>query len=125
MIDLRRNGGGNNYLVQPLIHAVLKSSLDAPGRLFVITDRGTFSAAQNCATRLERETWALFVGEPTGGRPNHFGDAEAFPLPGSGHVLRCSTVRSTSRRPASTPSPGMASSCRSPAAYCRSLRASP
>jgi hypothetical protein len=28
------------------------------------------------ATRLERETDALFVGETTGGVPNHFGDAQ-------------------------------------------------
>ena len=36
----------------------------------------TFSAAQNAANRLERETFALFVGEPSGGAPNHYGDGE-------------------------------------------------
>lgn len=93
VIDLRGNGGGSNYLLQPLIHGVLRSRLDRPGGLFVITDERTFSAAMNCATRLERETRALFVGAPTGARPNHFGDAESVPLPSTGHVLRCSTVR--------------------------------
>lgn len=93
IIDLRGNNGGNNYLTQPVLHTVIRSDYNAPGKLFVICDRGTFSAAQNCASRLERETWALFVGEPTGSRPNHFGDATAMQLPESGYMLRCSTVR--------------------------------
>ena len=93
VLDLRGNGGGNNYLNQPLVHALLCSPWNRPGRLFVITDRRTFSAAMNCASYLERETFALFAGEPTGGRPNHFGDAEDVRLPGSGWTLLCSTLR--------------------------------
>lgn len=93
VIDLRGNRGGNNYLTQPLVHAVIKSRLNEPGRVYVLIDGETFSAAQNCASFLERETWALFVGSPSGGSPNHCGDAETFVLPGSGHLLFCSTVR--------------------------------
>ena len=93
VIDLRGNGGGNNYLVQPLVHAVLLSRLDVPGKVFVLVDGGTFSAAQNCASQLERETSALFVGAPTGSSPNHCGDAMRFTLPNSGIRLWCSSVR--------------------------------
>ncbi len=93
VIDLRGNNGGNNHLTQPIVHLAIRAPQNKPGSLFVITDAHTFSAAMNCATRLERETWALFVGAPTGGRPNHFGDAKEFPLPHSGHVLHCSTLR--------------------------------
>lgn len=93
VIDLRGNGGGNNYLAQPIVHAVLQSKLDEPGKLFVLIDGGTFSAAQNLASQLERETWALFVGSPTGSSPNHCGDAQRFTLPSSGFRLWCSTVR--------------------------------
>ncbi len=93
VIDLRGNNGGNNHLTQPLVHMVIRAPQDRAGGTFVIIDAHTFSAAMNCATRLERETWALFVGAPTGGRPNHFGDAQEFPLPHSGHVLHCSTLR--------------------------------
>jgi hypothetical protein len=93
VLDLRENGGGNNYLIQPIVHAVLQCKLDEPGKLFVIIDGGTFSAAQNLASQLERETWALFVGAPTGSSPNHCGDAQRFTLPGSGFRLWCSTVR--------------------------------
>jgi hypothetical protein len=52
--------------------------------LFVITGRGTFSAAQNTATFLDRHTNAVFVGEPTGSSPNFVGETAPFRLPHSG-----------------------------------------
>ena len=93
VLDVRGNGGGNNYLNQPLVHALLRRpALDRTGRLFVIVDRGTFSAAVSLVTSLERETRALFVGEPTGGAPNSPGDPRDVRLPASGLVVRVSTV---------------------------------
>ena len=93
ILDLRGNGGGNNYLNQPLVHAVIRRpALDRPGHLFVIVDRGTFSAAVSLAADLERETHALFVGEPTGGAPNSPGDPARVTLPASGLSVRISTV---------------------------------
>ncbi len=93
VVDLRGNGGGQNELSFFLNDAVIKSPQNAPGRLFVVIDGGVFSAAQNCATRLETLTYAIFVGEPTGGRPNHYGDATRIELPSTGYALRCSTMR--------------------------------
>ena len=78
VVDLRRNGGGNNYLGEPLRKRIARSPFNRPGGLYVLTGPMTFSAAQNLATRLERETFATFVGEPTGGAPNHYGDAAVF-----------------------------------------------
>lgn len=78
IIDLSRNGGGNNFFGEPLRKALGRSRFNRPGGIYVITGGATFSAAQNLATRLERETWAIFVGEPTGGQPNHYGDAEQW-----------------------------------------------
>ena len=74
IIDIRDNGGGDNMLVEPLRRLIVRSRFNRPGGIFVLTAPQTFSAAMNFATRLERETDALFVGEPTGGSPNHFGD---------------------------------------------------
>ncbi|HEY1619494.1 MAG TPA: hypothetical protein VGG25_17870, partial [Streptosporangiaceae bacterium] len=51
------------------------------GGLYVIIGRGTFSAAQNTATMLEERTAAIFVGEPTGSRPNFVGETIPFELP--------------------------------------------
>lgn len=93
VLDLRGNGGGDNYLNQPLVHAILRRpGIDRTGRLFVIVDRGTFSAAVSLAADLERETHALFVGEPTGAAPDSPGDPAHVRLPASGLVVRISTT---------------------------------
>jgi len=93
ILDIRGNGGGNNYLNQPLMHALIaRPAFEHTGNLFVIADRGTFSAAVSLASDLERETNALFVGEPTGGAPNSPGDPAHVTLPASALIVRISTV---------------------------------
>src|SRR5262245_9599544 len=89
VLDLRHDHGGNNQILQPLIHGLIQreSTINRSGHLFTIIGRGTFSAAQNCANWLEEHTHTLFVGEPTGGRPNHYGDNEQVTLPHHGDVL--------------------------------------
>jgi tetratricopeptide (TPR) repeat protein len=82
VIDLRWNGGGNTFLVQPLLHRLIGcTKINQRGCLYVIIGRGTFSAAQNTATAIERETNAIFVGEPSGSRPNFIGETIPFMLP--------------------------------------------
>jgi hypothetical protein len=44
----------------------------------------TFSAAQTFASRIDQWTQAIFVGQPTGSRPNHYGNERKFELPNSG-----------------------------------------
>jgi hypothetical protein len=84
ILDLRNNGGGNNYLNQPLLHGMISSRVNRPGGIIILTGRATFSAAMNLCTRAERHTQALFAGEATGGAPNHYGDPEFFFLPHTG-----------------------------------------
>jgi tetratricopeptide (TPR) repeat protein len=82
VLDVRWNGGGNTFLTQQLLHHLIRcTQVNQPGRLFVIIGRATFSAAQNTATAIERETSAIFVGEPTGSRPNFIGETIPFQLP--------------------------------------------
>jgi len=82
VIDMRWNGGGNTPLNQHLLHHLIASRrLNRRGALFVIIGRLTFSAAQNTVTAIERETSAIFVGEPTGSRPNFIGEGMGFELP--------------------------------------------
>jgi C-terminal processing protease CtpA/Prc len=50
----------------------------------VLIGRKTFSAAGNLAAVLDHETRARFVGEPTGGSPNQWGDAAQVALPSLG-----------------------------------------
>lgn len=81
VLDVRRNGGGDNTTFGPLVEALRTSeAIDRRGALFVLADRGTFSAAANFVTVVQRETAALLVGEPTGGAPNQYGDAVRVPL---------------------------------------------
>lgn len=93
VLDLRWNGGGNNYLNRSLILALTRSpKVNRFGHLFTIIGRTTFSAAMNLTSELERWTNTLFGGEPTGSTPSHFGDARRHILPNSGLTLRLSTV---------------------------------
>jgi tetratricopeptide (TPR) repeat protein len=94
IVDLRQNGGGNNTLNRPFLHGMIRreDSIGRQGRFFVLIGRRTFSAAQNIVTQLDVHTNAIFVGEPTGGSPNHYGDATRIQLPNSGLRVRASTL---------------------------------
>ena len=92
VLDMRLNGGGNNYLNLPLTIGMIKSRVNKRGNLFVIIGRETFSAAQNTVNELEKYTNAIFVGEPTAANPNHFGDARNVVLPNSKIAIRASTL---------------------------------
>jgi hypothetical protein len=91
VLDLRHNGGGNNQTYGPLLEVLER--LTARGkRLAVLISRVTFSAAMQLVVDLEQRTPAVFVGEPTGGSPNQFGDAVAVELPETGLTARVATV---------------------------------
>ena len=93
VLDLRYNPGGNNSLYRPLLLALIRSErINRPGRLFVLIGRETFSAAQNLVNDLEYLTSALFVGEPSGSSPSHYGDSRRMLLPNSGLTVRISSV---------------------------------
>ncbi len=82
VIDMRWNGGGNNFLNQPLISNLMRSDkINQRGKLFVIVGRNTFSAAMCGAAQIERYTNAIFAGEPTGSSPNFVGETIPVNLP--------------------------------------------
>jgi len=82
VVDMRWNGGGDTFISQALLHRLVGSpQLARRGMLFVIIGRRTFSAAQNTVTAIDRELNAIFVGEPTGSRPNFIGETIPFMLP--------------------------------------------
>ena len=89
VLDLRLNRGGDGTLNRPLLLALIKArKLEGSGRLFAIIGRGTFSAAQFMVNELERYTDAVFVGEPSGGKVNSYGDSRKIVLPHSGITVR-------------------------------------
>jgi len=91
VLDVRSNTGGNNYLNAALVRAVLHARLDTRGKLFVVIGRLTFSAAQNLVNDLKKYAEPIFVGEPTGARPNEYGDPVPIELPNSRLVVMAST----------------------------------
>ncbi len=85
ILDLRHNSGGNGSILPPLTRALIHFvEQNEENKLFVIVGRNTFSAAHLLLADLNRLTDAIIVGEPSGSRPNHVGEAGWFKLPYSG-----------------------------------------
>jgi hypothetical protein len=74
VLDLRQNPGGDNHSYPALLSALQAAGVDVPGRLYVLTDHTTFSAASNLASEIERTTDAIFAGDPMGGGINFWDD---------------------------------------------------
>lgn len=84
VIDVRLNGGGNNYKNKPVVAGIMASpKINKPGSLFVIIGRRTFSACQNLVNELDNYTNAIFVGEPSSENVNFYGDNRTVTLPNS------------------------------------------
>jgi hypothetical protein len=83
VVDLRLNNGGEASKADELLRTLIAA--DTQGvRLAVLTSRMTFSAAQTFAARIDQWTGAVFIGQPTGSKPNHYGNERKFQLPDSG-----------------------------------------
>lgn len=85
VVDIRHNGGGNSAILAPFLAGLKQNpSLSREGGVYVLIGRRTFSSAVLNALELKKQTPAIFVGEPTGGKPNHYGEVQMFLLPKSG-----------------------------------------
>lgn len=92
VLDLRRNGGGDSQIAQPLITGLAKrDGINQEGRLFVLIGPRTLSSGLLNAVELRRSTKAILAGEPTGQRPNAYGEIRAFELPNSRLAVDYST----------------------------------
>ncbi len=93
IIDVRHNNGGNADLLQPLLAVIEKfESNHKSARIVVLTGRNTFSAAQIFISLLNKNTKALFAGEPSSSSPNFVGEeGNMFSLPFSGVMGNIST----------------------------------
>ncbi len=85
IIDVRNNNGGNLELLPPLVDVIKKFERTNPGsKIIAITGRNTFSAAQVFISLLNKDTHALFAGEPSSSSPNFVGEGNYISLPYSG-----------------------------------------
>jgi hypothetical protein len=106
-LDLRNNGGGSQLVFWPLLRVLSSRSRGARGiPVYVAIGRKTFSSAVLNAMELAQgesglfslfapSASATFVGEASGGKPNHYGDVGSFVLPRSGYRVQCSTKHFT------------------------------
>jgi len=69
ILDMRNNSGGDPDILSPWVSEIQFSRFNQRGRLYVIVGRATFSAAMEAANHLHDRTAAVFVGEPTGAKP--------------------------------------------------------
>lgn len=93
ILDLRLNGGGDNTVLRPVIHALIRSDqVNRKGHFFALIGRRTQSAAQNFVNFLELDTNVTVIGEPGGERPNMFGDPASITLPSSNIAITLSTL---------------------------------
>jgi hypothetical protein len=101
IVDLRDNGGGSTRVVAPLVSGLAKRAPQP--RVFVLIGGNTFSAGVDAAIDLKTRLRATLVGEPTGGRPNGWGNAKTVTLPHSGLRVQYSTAFFRTMRDADPP----------------------
>ena len=81
VIDLRYNGGGSDGIIRPCLNSIrARKELNSPNSLCVLISRHTFSSALMDALDFRKKTKATFAGEPTGGKPCHYGQIRSFSL---------------------------------------------
>lgn len=83
IVDVRLNNGGNSVQIPPILKVLEAFERANPQhKVYVVTGRGTFSAAQIFINNVERFTNAVFVGEESSSRPNFSGESgNRFTLP--------------------------------------------
>ncbi|MBL0085234.1 MAG: hypothetical protein IPP44_00735 [Ideonella sp.] len=87
VIDVRVNSGGNEAVIRPLVSELKRRQI----KIFVLIGRRTFSSAFGNALTMKEQLGAVLVGEPTGQKPNAFGETRSFELPHSGLRVQYST----------------------------------
>jgi uncharacterized protein (TIGR03437 family) len=93
IIDLRNNPGGNSAVIDPFLTGLqARQSRFASGtKKIVIIGRRTASSALLNAISLKGQPYTILAGEPTGGRPNSYGETLNLTLPNTGATLSYST----------------------------------
>lgn len=84
IIDLRDNSGGNSTLMDNFVDKLNSiKKFNTKGKIYVLIGRGTISSGVFACVSLKKSTNAIFIGEPTGGNVNGYGDILMLTLPNS------------------------------------------
>jgi len=82
-IDLRRNGGGNSLVANPLIEWLETQSHHEDITISLIIGRETYSSGILNSLQISAIPGVVVYGEETGGAPNHLGEVKSVLLPQS------------------------------------------
>ncbi|MBA2382837.1 MAG: hypothetical protein H0V73_12070 [Chloroflexi bacterium] len=94
ILDLRYARGGSTSAMDGLLAALAANrEINRPGGLVVLIGREDVSASTAFIAELDRQTMAVFVGEPTPARADNGLDPQTIALPASGWALVIPTYR--------------------------------
>lgn len=88
VFDVRNNPGGSSPQGARLARQIGQAY---KGKVYAVIGRRTFSSAVLNTLDFQEHCGATLVGEPTSGRPNHFGEVKTFELPNSKATVSYST----------------------------------
>ncbi|MBI5540227.1 MAG: hypothetical protein HY951_09235 [Bacteroidia bacterium] len=92
IFDMRFNGGGSSRQGTEFINKLsVNKILNENIKIYVVIGRQTFSSAIINTMDFKEKTNAIFVGEETGGKPNHYGEVRTLVLPSSELKVNYST----------------------------------
>ncbi len=92
VFDMRFNPGGSSPQGSALARKIGEiERINQKGKIFVAIDKRTYSSAILNAIDFKKRTQALLIGQPTSGKPNHYGEVKRFKLPNSGLMVSYST----------------------------------
>jgi hypothetical protein len=84
IVDMRFNGGGSSDQGTEFINKLKDNKIiNQKSKLFVITGFQTFSSGMVNVMDFKNLTNAIFIGEETSGKPNHYGEIRSIILPSS------------------------------------------
>jgi len=84
IVDVRFNSGGDSDLFSNHFSPKLKSfTRQSDADIYTIIGRKTFSSGLWVAIEMKNEYQSILVGEPSGNKPNHYGESRNFELPNS------------------------------------------
>jgi hypothetical protein len=84
IVDLRFNQGGDSSVINPLERGLKsRKALSSQTRLIALIGPATFSSGLMAAMDLRDDLHAVLIGEPTGEKPNSYGEVKMLKLPNS------------------------------------------
>ncbi len=84
IVDLRFNEGGNSQIIKPMENGLkARKALSAKGHLITIIGPATFSSGLLAAMDFRDDLHAVLIGEPSGEKPNSYGEVRILTLPDS------------------------------------------